>query len=223
MASFASHFMVTSVALACAACGNSARDSSTATNTMCAPEGTREEPTERQLHVEVCGEEIAVERLAPGQYVSKTLPDRTYACVTALALAVRDLRVATGAGCKPRGLASASRIDAGAPATSASAPLPLPETPPVDVTKELFVVRFISPGNGTDSAAADRLKAFLNKLPRVPPFVSHRWGKEGEHDECFDLASLEAKERDDFVARIKEATKSPKVTVLERGQCHPGR
>ena len=86
------------------------------------------------------------------------------------------------------------------------------------------MVSFVSPGNGTDHVAYDGLRSMLTTLPKVPPFVSHRWGKEGEHDECFDLSTFSLAERRAFVAKINEvARSSKKVTVTENGTCHEGR
>lgn len=82
-------------------------------------------------------------------------------------------------------------------------------------------MQFFSPGDGTDRAAYDRLKAMLKTLGKVPPFVSRRWGKEGEHDECFDISSLSPADRKAFIARVKGAVQSSKkVTVAENGTCH---
>lgn len=90
--------------------------------------------------------------------------------------------------------------------------------------KDILVVSFISPGDGTDHAAYDRLKATLKSLSKVPPFVSRSWGKEGEHDECFDLSGLSAPERQAFLARVKEAVRSSKkVNITENGTCNEGR
>jgi hypothetical protein len=90
--------------------------------------------------------------------------------------------------------------------------------------KDILVVSFFSPGDGTDHAAYDRLKAMLKSLAKVPPFVSHSWGKEGEHDECFDLSGLAASDRPAFLARVKEAIRSSKkVTITENGTCSEGR
>jgi hypothetical protein len=66
------------------------------------------------------------------------------------------------------------------------------------------VVSFMSSGQGTDGAAFDRLQAALRDLPAVP-HVRRSWGKEGEHDECFDLAPLSPTERAQFSARVKSA------------------
>lgn len=64
----------------------------------------------------------------------------------------------------------------------------------------------------------------LKTLAKVPPFVSHLWGKEGEHDECFDLSSFSPSERAAFLTRLKDFAKSSaKVTVTENGTCHAGR
>lgn len=128
-------------------------------------------------------------------------------------------------------------LDSAAPSTS-SAPTPTnaPSSAPTDAAavnepqataigkKDILVVSFISPGDGTDHAAYDRLRATLKTLPKVPPFVSHLWGKEGEHDECFDLSALSAPDRKAFLARVSEAVRSSKkVTITENGTCHEGR
>ncbi|MBN9165635.1 MAG: hypothetical protein BGO98_16955 [Myxococcales bacterium 68-20] len=106
------------------------------------------------------------------------------------------------------------------------APAPAAEEPRETAIgeKDILVVSFISPGDGTDHAAYDRLKATLKSLAKVPPFVSRSWGKEGEHDECFDLSGLSAPERQAFIGRVKEAVRSSKkVNLAENGTCHEGR
>ncbi|MDF2694939.1 MAG: hypothetical protein K0S65_3322 [Labilithrix sp.] len=87
----------------------------------------------------------------------------------------------------PAALPSATPL----PASAASAP-PASQTAsaPQETSigkKNILVVSFISPGDGTDRAAYERLEASLKTVANLPPFVSHRWGREGEHDECFDL------------------------------------
>ncbi len=83
-----------------------------------------------------------------------------------------------------------------------------------------LVVSFFSPGNGTDNAASDKLTAIVAKLPKKVAQVTGRWGKEGEHDECFDLGELDAKEKAAFIAQVKQDVGSSKrVNINENATC----
>ncbi|MBC8070385.1 MAG: hypothetical protein IAG13_18780 [Deltaproteobacteria bacterium] len=82
-----------------------------------------------------------------------------------------------------------------------------------------FVVSFYSPGDGTDGAAFERLTAIVKETPGLTQ-VTGRWGREGEHDECFTLAGLGAPERAAFIARVrKEVGNSKKVNISENAEC----
>ncbi len=83
-----------------------------------------------------------------------------------------------------------------------------------------LVVSFISPGNGTDDAAYERLRNVVSDVgaTRVGHVHGH-WGKEGEHDECFDLAALSFTEKKAFVQRVRLASNSERVTVTENARC----
>lgn len=101
---------------------------------------------------------------------------------------------------------------------------PPPEEPPpprIDPAKVYdLVVSFGSPGDGTDSAAFDRLKTAIAGFSGVV-HDQGRWGREGEHDECFDLAALSAKDRAAFVKKAKAAVaKSDRTTVREKSTCN---
>jgi hypothetical protein len=82
-----------------------------------------------------------------------------------------------------------------------------------------FVVSFYSPGDGTDGAAFDRLTAIVKETKGLTQ-VTGRWGREGEHDECFTLTGLGAAERAAFIARVrKEVGNSKKVNISENAEC----
>ncbi len=97
---------------------------------------------------------------------------------------------------------------------------PPAETPPPEPPKPYdFVVSFISPGDGTDAAAYDRLKAIVAKYKGVVQ-VRSNWGREGEHDECFTLGELSAAKKKEFIAKVTASMKkSKKVNVAENAQC----
>lgn len=108
---------------------------------------------------------------------------------------------------------SAKPADSGPPPAASSAGPTSPAT-------YALVVSFFSPGNGTDHAAFDTLTAIVAKLPKKVAQVSSPWGKEGEHDECFTLAELDAKEKAAFVAQVKkDVGKSNRVTIKEDAAC----
>jgi hypothetical protein len=89
-------------------------------------------------------------------------------------------------------------------------------------TKAVYslVISFGSPGDGTDRAAFDRLEAAVKTLPQVPR-ARGRWGKEGEHDECFDLTALTSAERKTFVDRARGAiAPSTKTDAHENAACN---
>lgn len=83
-----------------------------------------------------------------------------------------------------------------------------------------LVVSFTSPGNGTDDAAYERLRNVVSDVgaTRVGHVHGH-WGKEGEHDECFDLTALSFTEKKAFVQRVRLASNSDRVTVTENARC----
>lgn len=99
--------------------------------------------------------------------------------------------------------------------------------PPTQGKLYSLVVSFQSPGDGTDSAAFERLLGVVRDVGAAKVGrVSGRWGKEGEHDECFDLARLPHRERLAFVQRVRLATgTSDRVQISERAPCQhqPGR
>ena len=75
---------------------------------------------------------------------------------------------------------------------------------------------------GTDSKAEQRLRV----VP-LPSGVKHQhgsWGKEGEADECFNLAALSDAERTAFIKRVRDAVAGGEnVTITEDGECHKER
>lgn len=112
------------------------------------------------------------------------------------------------------------------PTTTASAVpapsvAPAPEsTEPKVVERYALVVSFISPGNGTDREAYDKLLALVKKQTKHLAVVTGRWGKEGEHDECFQLTELSAEEKKAFVAAVrKEVGGSKRVNIGENAEC----
>lgn len=93
--------------------------------------------------------------------------------------------------------------------------------PPSTGRRYTIVVSFTSPGDGTDRAAYERLLGVVRdvgagKVGRV----SGRWGKEGEHDECFDLSRLPHRERLAFTERVRLSVgTSDRVTISENAPC----
>jgi hypothetical protein len=122
----------------------------------------------------------------------------------------------------PSASASAPSAVASSPPAAASSAAPV-ATPPASAEAPgtyALVVSFFSPGNGTDRAAFDKLTAIVAKLPKEVAQVTGHWGKEGEHDECFALTELDAKEKAAFVAQVKkEVGASDRVTIKENAAC----
>lgn len=82
-----------------------------------------------------------------------------------------------------------------------------------------LVVSFFSPGDGTDTAAAERLQNVVEETPKLG-HVRGQWGREGEHDECFTLNELASGERKVFVDRVNAAVAgSAKVEVRVHAEC----
>src|SRR5205085_973387 len=70
------------------------------------------------------------------------------------------------------------------------APADAPAGKPTHGKLYALVVSFTSPGNGTDGAAFERLRGVIADVGAARVGHVHgTWGKEGEHDECFDLAA----------------------------------
>ncbi|CAN5494834.1 hypothetical protein BH09MYX1_BH09MYX1_41670 [soil metagenome] len=81
-----------------------------------------------------------------------------------------------------------------------------------------LVVEFFSPGNGTDAKAEAALETIAAAWPKVRR-ASYPWGKEGEHNECFDFEGNQAA-RDDFVRGIKTSVSgSTRVRVHSDARC----
>lgn len=106
------------------------------------------------------------------------------------------------------------------PSTSASS-APADPSAPVAGHKYALVVSFFSPGDGTDSAAAKRLDDLIAKTTPKPSRVSSPWGREGEHDECFDLGELGDAAKASFIAAVKKEVAAPskKVNVSTNAVC----
>lgn len=96
---------------------------------------------------------------------------------------------------------------------------PPAEEPPPPPTPYDLVVSFISPGDGTDQAAYERLQAIVAKYKGVVG-VRANWGREGEHDECFTLTALSDGKRKEFIAKVEASMKkSSKVNVSVNAAC----
>lgn len=122
----------------------------------------------------------------------------------------------------PTASATASPSPPAAPAT----PSPTTTTGTTTPATPTFalVVSFYSPGNGTDAAAFERLEKLLAAQPKKLARTTTRWGREGEHDECFLLTELTPAERTEFVAQVrKEMSSSQRVNIGENAECTPGR
>ena len=97
---------------------------------------------------------------------------------------------------------------------------PSPVGPPKKGKSYSLVASFYSPGNGTDHAAYDRLVRVVAEVGAAKVgHVSGHWGKEGEHDECFDLASLPPGEKKAFIERVRLAASSNRVRLSENATC----
>lgn len=89
-----------------------------------------------------------------------------------------------------------------------------------DVAEKRFelVVVFFSPGNGTDARAEQALDQVVKAWPKVKR-ASYPWGKEGEHNECFDFGADQAA-RDDFLHHIKtDVAGSSRVRIYSDARC----
>ena len=158
-------------------------------------------------------------------------PDILRAMPSALRMSVAALvLLACGGDAPPPAMpAAASSAPSVGPVGSAAPPppasvvvTPSPEVPPRPQQDKLYalVVSFISPGDGTDARAHERLRAVVSDIsaPRVG-HVRGSWGKEGEHDECFDLGGLAYAEKKAFLQRVRFATTSDRVTITENARC----
>lgn len=95
---------------------------------------------------------------------------------------------------------------------------PVEPGPPEDHPYDL-VVSFTSPGDGTDHEAEKQLEAIVAATKGLE-HARGRWGREGEHDECFMLGGLSAADRDAFVGRVRtEVGASKKVNISEAAAC----
>lgn len=132
----------------------------------------------------------------------------------------------TGATSAPISDATPSASPEAPKATAAPSTDPTPsavEEPsaPVKDRSYAFVVSFISPGDGTDHAAYERLLALVKATPKPLHWALGHWGKEGEHDACFDLAELSSSEKTAFIAAVKKQVGgSPKVQIHEKAVCN---
>jgi len=112
------------------------------------------------------------------------------------------------------------------PAPATAAPSTTATAAPAEPRARL-VVSFISPGNGTDHEAAealDRIVADYAGRGIDLGRTSHPWGKEGEHDECFTLAALDAAGQTAVVAEIQKAMSGhDRVQLQESSLCRERR
>lgn len=147
-------------------------------------------------------------------------------------VALPSLVLLTFVACGGSEPAPAAPTASGSPPPSSSSTLVVTPAAPADVndatpgkpqTGKIYalVVSFISPGNGTDSAAYDRLRGVVRDVGGVARTgqVSGHWGKEGEHDECFDLHAMSFTEKKQFVQRVHLAATSDRVTISEGARC----
>lgn len=105
----------------------------------------------------------------------------------------------------------------------AADPDPAQPSTPTEPERFDLVVAFFSPGNGTDHEAASRLDFIVGKVEGLRHTRGH-WGKEGEHDECFDLSALSAAQRRDFLTKVRAAVgSSDRVTITEHAPCRNDR
>lgn len=85
---------------------------------------------------------------------------------------------------------------------------------------------FASAGAGIDhkkEEAFEKLLADRAKAGKTLAHETHHWGKEGEEDECFQLAELAAADQTSFIAAVKGAVAGGKnVEVKESAECHEG-
>jgi hypothetical protein len=125
-------------------------------------------------------------------------------------------------GTSPSGTAARPPATAAPPSTAAPAPTPAPPE-----ERARLVVSFISHGNGTNLEAAEALDLIVEAYAERGVdlgHTSHRWGKEGEHDECFTLAALDAAGQTAVVAEVQKAmAHDDRVQVQENAVCHPAR
>lgn len=85
-------------------------------------------------------------------------------------------------------------------------------------TRYELVVEFFSPGNGTDGKAEQALDQIAASWPKVQR-ASYPWGKEGEHNECFNFGTAQDA-RDDFLHRIKTTVaSSTRVRIHQDARC----
>jgi hypothetical protein len=82
-----------------------------------------------------------------------------------------------------------------------------------------LVVSFGSECCGTDREAAAQLQALVASLPTPPRRARGRWGKEGEMDDCFDLAPLAPADRERFIARVQKEIVRKLVTAATDAKC----
>jgi hypothetical protein len=105
------------------------------------------------------------------------------------------------------------------PEPAPAAETPAAETPPAD-GKMALIVSFYSPGNGTNEEAAAKLNALIDATQPKPARKTVRWGREGEHDECFKLDDLSAEQKTAFIAAVeKELAGADRVNILKDEPC----
>ncbi len=111
-------------------------------------------------------------------------------------------------------------------ATATASPVPTADTgtTTAGAPEYALVVSFYSPGNGTDAEAFARLEKLIAEHPKKPSRTTTRWGREGEHDECFTLQELGEAERAEFIAAVKKSmSTSNRVNINEKGECSEDR
>lgn len=87
-----------------------------------------------------------------------------------------------------------------------------------------LILSFFSPGNGIDREMLDKVTSFLKtEYPNVV-YTRVKWGREGEIDLCFDLASVGKDAKAELISKLKSmVAESSKVRVKENATCREQR
>lgn len=106
----------------------------------------------------------------------------------------------------------------------ACSPSATPPSAPTQGATYALVVSFGSECCGTDQAAERALEGVVARYPQAA--LGHTrgyWGKEGETDECFTLAGLDATTRARFVSEVRTGVARKLVHVDENAACRSDR
>ena len=80
-----------------------------------------------------------------------------------------------------------------------------------------LVMSFISKGGGIDKIH-EKIMEYVEKHPKKPAFETHRWGREGEVDDCFKLTELTAEEQKIFVKDINKMIVDKEMVLVTENQ-----